>query len=140
MGPWLSQQVTYVYVPMWYFSLIASYAIVNRFFSIVITLLEIGSGWIPALLNNEAEHAFVVKSQRVLSNNLSYWIGGSAITTGDIDFFHYFLYQTNPGEINLFCWLNDWQHLHFNQLIIFKYFILSQNWQYKDINKEKLKN
>ena len=66
-------------------------------------LSEIGSGWIPAILIDAVEHDFVVESQMVLSNNQSYWIGGSALTTGDIDFFHYFPYQINSGEINLSC-------------------------------------
>ena len=69
----------------------------------ILIFSEIGSGWIPTILSDESELDFVVESQRALSNNQSYWIGGSAQTTGDIDFFHYFPYQTNSGEINFFC-------------------------------------
>ena len=58
---------------------------------------DIGSGWILAILNNEAEYNFVVESQRALSNNQNYWIGGSTATTGDIDFLHYFPHQISSG-------------------------------------------
>ena len=65
-----------------------------------------------AILNDEAEHDFVVESQRVLSNDKSYWIGGSAQTTGDIDFLHdatnttgntdlLYSHTITSGEINL---------------------------------------
>ena len=72
-----------------------------------LTFSEIGSGRIPAILNDEPEHDFVVESQIVLSNNKNYWIGGSAKTTGDIDFLHYFPYRIHSGEIHLSCQLND---------------------------------
>ena len=57
---------------------------------------------------------FIVESQKELSNNKSYWIGGSARTKGNFEFVHYLPYQMGPGEIKytlmLFCL--SLSHLH----------------------------
>ena len=60
---------------------------------------EIGQGWIPVVLNSETELEFILENQRNLSNNQSFWIAGSARTTGDIDFLHYFQYELDAGKI-----------------------------------------
>ena len=61
---------------------------------------EIGTGWIPAILLSDAEYDFIAEMQGRLSNNQSYWIGGSTRTTGAIDYIHYLPYHIGPGEIN----------------------------------------
>ena len=66
----------------------------------IITFSEIGTGWIPAILLSDAEYDFIVEIQGRLSNNQSYWIGGSTRTTGVIDYLHYLPYHIGPGGIN----------------------------------------
>ena len=38
---------------------------------------DIGNGWIPALINDQTELDFIRESQRGLSNNHDYYIGGT---------------------------------------------------------------
>ena len=45
----------------------------------MLTFLEIGSGWFPTILSNQAELEFVRENQRKLSNNQSYWIHGTTV-------------------------------------------------------------
>ena len=59
----------------------------------------IGNGWIPVILNSETELNFILENIGELSNNQSFWIAGSARTTGDIDFLHNFQYELGTGEI-----------------------------------------
>ena len=59
----------------------------------------IGNGWIPVILNSETELNFILEKTGELSNDQSFWIAGSARTTGDIDFLHYFQYELGTGEI-----------------------------------------
>ena len=56
---------------------------------------------------SEAEHDFIAEVQGRLSNNQSYWIGGSTRTTGDIDYLHYLPYHIGPGQyIIQLCYFN----------------------------------
>ena len=60
--------------------------------------LEIGPGWIQAILSSQDELSFIIEKQRGLSNNRSYWIAGSTRYGGEIDYFHYLQYTIGPGK------------------------------------------
>ena len=44
----------------------------------ILYLSDIGDGWKPVVLNTQEEYDFIRESQKVLSNSVPYWIGGSA--------------------------------------------------------------
>ena len=58
----------------------------------------IGTGWSPAVLNNEMEHDFIMQAQRGFSDARSYWIGGST-NAGPFEYFDYMAYIVgNSGD------------------------------------------
>ena len=45
----------------------------------------LGDGWAPAVINSPSELSFIKEKQKFLSNNRTYWIGGSTnIEIGEI--------------------------------------------------------
>ena len=66
--------------------------------------LDLGEGWIPAVLNSEDEWGFIRKGQAGKGELYSFWIGGSSdanIIAGDI--ISYYQYMTagsgNPHHL-----------------------------------------
>ena len=65
------------------------------------SFLEIGSGWIPAMVTSETEYHFLVEHQKGLNNSQSYWIGGSTRAQGNIMFSYYLPYEKGTGEMGI---------------------------------------
>ena len=47
-------------------------------FTYILYLSDIGDGWKPVVINSQVEYNFIREAQKVLSNSVPYWIGGSA--------------------------------------------------------------
>ena len=64
-------------------------------------LSELGDGWAPAVLNNQVETNFIKQTQKGLSNDRSYWIGGSTDTESGsvIDLGRYITDSTGDDNI-----------------------------------------
>ena len=88
--------------------------VINEAFSTFV-LPEIGPGWMPTILNSQAEVDFIRDSQKLLSNNISYWIGGSSTVLGRIELSDYSTRsqgssKSNIGNVN--CWILDWIRMY----------------------------
>ena len=59
---------------------------------------DIGNGWIPALINDQTELDFIRESQRGLSNNHDYYIGGTTRGQREIDLSGYRTTNAGRGE------------------------------------------
>ena len=68
--------------------------------------LEMGSGWIPAVINNRMEMNFIKQGQRGFSDSRSYWIGGKT-NTNPGDFFEYSAYIPEIFSSNEFDYSNN---------------------------------
>ena len=63
-------------------------------------LSELGDGWVPAILNTQVETDFIRQAQKGLTDDRSYWIGGSTNTeSGSIIDLNACL-TDNTGEFN----------------------------------------
>ena len=51
----------------------------------MITIIDLGHGWAPAVLETETEHDFIREADRGVSDIKGYWIDGSTDRTG-LDF------------------------------------------------------
>ena len=58
---------------------------------------EIGLGWMPDIMNSEAERDYIKDSQRLLSDVRTYWIGGSIPDSGASNFSSYIPRQPVEG-------------------------------------------
>ena len=58
---------------------------------------EIGLGWMPAIMNSEAQRDFIRESQRLLSDVRTYFVGGSAPASGAFNFSDYIPRQPEAG-------------------------------------------
>ena len=59
-------------------------------------MAAIGTGWGIAMMNSAFELEFIGKQHKMLSNNMSYWIGGATLTVGSIEFSDYMKYTPCP--------------------------------------------
>ena len=62
------------------------------------TLSEIGARWAPAIINTTSELIFIGKHHKILSNNVSFWIGGAAVAEGKIEMSDYMKHSLCPGR------------------------------------------
>ena len=60
---------------------------------------EIGLGWMPAIMNSEAERDFIKDSQRLLSDVRTFWIGGFIPASGASNFPSYIPRQPEEGSL-----------------------------------------
>ena len=59
---------------------------------------EIGLGWMPAIMNSEAERDFIKESQRLLCDVKTYWIGGSVPSSVPLNSSTYIPRQPEAGQ------------------------------------------
>ena len=78
------------------------HSVYNVFNSIYLFLffvfLEIGLGWMPAIMNSEEERDFIKESHRLLSDVRTYWIGGSVPSSVPLNFSTYVPRPPEAGQ------------------------------------------
>ena len=65
---------------------------------IIFPLSEIGAGWVPAIINSTSELVFIGEHHKMLSNNASFWIGGSTLAEGKIELSDYMVHPSFTGK------------------------------------------
>ena len=68
---------------------------------IIFVSLEIGTGWAPAIINSISELVFIGEHNKMLSNNASFWIGGSTLAEGKIESSDYMVHPAFTGKQNM---------------------------------------
>ena len=98
----LSDQVkTFKHIINVLFLLAAYLYFLQKNYTMIHSFLEIGSGWISAMVTSENEYNLLVEHQNRFEQNQKYWIGGSTRAKGNIMFSYYLPYEKGAGEMGI---------------------------------------
>ena len=72
--------------------------ILKKYHLVLLLLLELGTGWAPAVADDDAELKLIQEQERVSTDDRDYWIGGLAYdqVQNEGNFFVNFLVDTCP--------------------------------------------